>query len=577
MLKMEQEKYFIELTKNLFKSPNVPISMGTVIAILIVYELIVRLSITNFLYLFLIPYLILILLDVIFLHLFKQYFPIVRISLLNEIVFLFTFVAYLILSIFFVKNFVVALLLAVSMSTFLRYLFLKPFLSVGEKKLSFMSMFYVFSLTITYFFSDKSYFYLISFYISSILFIFASRFFLFYLSREFKNEFDLDPVKYVGYFINYISIQRPEEMLSLNNFLSKMYSLMELPLHSLIIKNGSGKIKAMLIFPYVHPGPFGEVGCSDLPRRLYAKLKDLSENVLVFHTSCTHNENCGGDEDMEKIATSIRNNIKDIKYSSKVSEIIRISDHISIRAQVFDNTALVTLIPDKEGFDDITLDLGMKIMRKLRSAKIKNVIVVDAHNSFDKSYKALDNIDQNLLNDLKTKLNDTSFENIKCGIGQTKIDTKSIGPLGIQAVIFQGKKKYGYILIDGNNIEKGLREKIMEKVKNKIDDVEVYSTDNHIVNINPKDLNPVGNGANIDEILSSVDQSIDMALNNMENVYIGFYGTKLLLRIAGKGYIDKMSFYVKRMIKRLRISILIVILTFIFSLFIFIISFIFIG
>jgi hypothetical protein len=38
------------------------------------------------------------------------------------------------------------------MSTFLRYLFLKPFLSVGEKKLSFMSMFYVFSITITYFF-----------------------------------------------------------------------------------------------------------------------------------------------------------------------------------------------------------------------------------------------------------------------------------------------------------------------------------------------------------------------------------------------------------------------------------------
>ncbi|MGC8982075.1 MAG: hypothetical protein ACP5JU_03975 [Minisyncoccia bacterium] len=72
---MEQEKYFMELTKNLIKAPNVPISMGTVIAILIVYELIVRLSITNFLYLFLIPYLILILLDVIFLHLFKQYFP----------------------------------------------------------------------------------------------------------------------------------------------------------------------------------------------------------------------------------------------------------------------------------------------------------------------------------------------------------------------------------------------------------------------------------------------------------------------------------------------------------------------
>ncbi len=518
-----------------------------------------------------------IIIDVIFLRVFNQYFPLIRISLLDEIVFIITFAAYLILSIFFVKNFIVAFFLAFSMSTFLRYLFLKPFLTVSEKKLSLISMFYVFSISVFYIFSDKAYLYLIPFFISAIMFIFASRFFIFYLSREFKNEFDLDPVKYVGYFINYISVQRHEEMLSLNNFLLKMYSVMEIPIHTLSIKNEKGAIKAILVFPYVHPGPFGEIGCSDLPRKLFNRLKGISENILVFHTSSTHNENCGGDEDIEKIANSIINNIKNLKYSSKVSDIVRVSGNISFRTQLIDQVAIVTLIPDRKGFDDIKLELGMKIMRKLRSSKIRDVVVIDAHNNFDESYKALDDIDQNLLNELKSKLNTLKEEPVKCGIGQKKIITKSIGPMGIQALVFEGKKKYGYILIDGNNIKKDLRSKIIEKIGKKFDDVEIYSTDNHIVNINPKDLNPIGNDANLDDILSGVEDAVDMAYKNLENVYMGFYSTKLLLKIAGKGYIDKVSVYVKKMIRRLRISILIVIITFIISLFIFIISFIYIG
>lgn len=573
---MEQGKYFLELRNRLFKSPNSGISLGTVFAIMIVYELIIKYKISAFLSLFVIPYLILLLLDVIFLKIFKQYFPFIRISLLNEIVFIISFVAYLILSIFFLKNTVVALLLAFSMSGFFRYLFLKPFLTINEKKIFFVSLFYTFSIAIPYVYSDKSLYYLIPFFISSVTFVFASRIFISYMSKEFKEEFDLDPVKYVGYFINYVSLQRPEEMFSLNNFLSKMYSVMEIPLQVVSIKDND-KIKGILIFPYVHPGPFGEVGCSDLPRRLLNKLNDISENILVFHTSSTHNENCGGEEDIEKIAKAIRENIGKIKYNDKISEVIRIDNKISIRAQVINDTALVTLIPTKIGFDDVTLELGMKIMRKLKTSKIKNVIIIDAHNHFDESYKALDDIDQELISKLKSKLNNIKFEKMRCGIGSKKFIKKSIGPMGVQVLIFQNEKRIGYILIDGNNVKKGIREEILRRFSDKFDDLEVYSTDNHIVNINPKDLNPIGNEESNEDLYNAIEESINMAMSNLEYATFGFFETKLILKIAGKGYLDKVTFYVRRMVKRLRISILVVILTFIFSLIIFIISFIFIG
>ncbi len=144
--KPEGEKYLFTLTRGLIKAPNIGISLGTVFGIMVIYEVLARMAIPTFLSVFIIPYAILIILDAGILRILKQYFPLVRLSLLNEIIFIITFILYLIISIFFTKNLVVAFLLAFSMSTFFRYFFYKSFLNINEKKLSLLAMFYVFLL-----------------------------------------------------------------------------------------------------------------------------------------------------------------------------------------------------------------------------------------------------------------------------------------------------------------------------------------------------------------------------------------------------------------------------------------------
>ncbi|PMP75003.1 MAG: hypothetical protein C0180_02720, partial [Aciduliprofundum sp.] len=217
---MDREKYFLELRNSLFKSPNVYISLGTVILILSIYEIFIRLPLEKFFLLFVIPYLLIIAMDAMSFRITDQYFPSERLFHLEEIVFIFVFIIYLIFSLLFSENIVVAVLLSISLSSFLRYLFLKPFLNVKEFALAIISMNYAFATTITYVFTGASLLYLIPFYASTVLFYFSSRFFIFYLSREFRKEYNLDPIKYVGYFINYLSTQKTEDMISLNNFLT---------------------------------------------------------------------------------------------------------------------------------------------------------------------------------------------------------------------------------------------------------------------------------------------------------------------------------------------------------------------
>ncbi len=575
-MNMDAEKYFIELRKRAFKSPNSILSIAVVLAILLIYYLLIRPNLYFLLFLLLFPYIALIIIDFLTFRLIKLDFPLRRITLLEEIVFIVSFVAFLIFILIFLTKPAIALLLGFSISPFLRYLFLKPFLKLKEHQVIIVSLNYSFSISIFFIFSHYPLLYLIPFYISSILFALVSRYFLIYLSKEFKEEYGEDPIKYAGVIVNYFANQNFEEAFSINNLLSKMYSIKEIPVMGMVVKNKENKIKGIIVFPYVHPGPFGEVGCSNLPLKLKNKLSDLSENILVFHTTSTHDENCAGEEDIEKIAKSIKNSIHKLKFKNTSSERIRIENDFEFFAQKFGDSLFLSIIPSKNGFDDVSLELGMKIRRRFLNSKTNHVFVVDAHNNFNKDYSALKDIDLNFLNGLKEKLSNVNENITKCGFSNVYYENDSLGPMGIQTFLVDNGKKVAYILFDGNNMEYGLRNKIIEELKKYVDDVELFTTDNHIVNLNPKDLNPVGSKGNIDDFIKKIKEGLDLAQKDLEECSFAGFTTKCFLKVAGKGYVEKVSEIIKRMLKRLRIAVILVILTLIFSFFIFLLTFIFI-
>ena len=58
-----------------------------------------------------------------------------------------------------------------------------------------------------------------------------------------------------------------------------------------------------IVFPYVHPGPFGEIGTSNLPFKIYSRTSDISQETMVFHTSTTNSNNCASDADVDNLAS----------------------------------------------------------------------------------------------------------------------------------------------------------------------------------------------------------------------------------------------------------------------------------
>jgi len=98
-----------------------------------------------------------------------------------------------------------------------------------------------------------------------------------------------------------------------------------------------------------------------------------------------------------------------------------------------------------------------------------------------------------------------------------------IGPLGVRVAVFEvgngdGRTRTAYVLVDGNNMEPGLREELLAAVD--ADTAEVMTTDTHIVNTMEAD-NQVGGAIDTDELVALVEDLVSEAVADCEPVVAG--------------------------------------------------------
>jgi putative membrane protein len=549
------EKYFLNLKNRMFKAPNFAWTSLVIIIVILIFELFARLSLLSIVLLLILPFILVIILDYFFIKLYKFFFPVNRISLLNEITFFICFVIFIILYAI-TRDLGFSILFSFSISPFIRFIFYSPFLDINKIKYNIISYNYVLGLAILYYIHNKDLIYLVPLLLSGMVFIITARLFLRFLISDFVKEYNDNPLNYVGTFVNYMSTQAAEDMKSLSKFMQKMYSIKEIPL-SFIVFKANNKNKAVFLFPYVHPGPFGEVGCSNFQYKLKNMMKDVSDNIFIFHTSTTHDDNCGGDEDIEHMNRVIKENVTKLSFEEKGSGIKVFETDIRYQAQLFGHSLILSLSPAKYGFDDIDFDLGMKIIRKLRRGAVRDIAIVDSHNSFDPHYTPLKDLDNNKILELKKALSTLKADkSIEVGAAQKYENLKSLGPLGISVAVIKAEDELdGYVLYDGNNVIKGLREKLAEKTKDRLNNIVVASTDNHVVNIKADDMNPVGNREELEEIITITDKLIDLAIKDLEPAKTASKTVKLKVHVAGKGYIDNLTEITKKIMKKVKTSI----------------------
>jgi putative membrane protein len=256
-----------------------------------------------------------------------------------------------------------------------------------------------------------------------------------------------------------------------------------------LFTDSTGCCIGRVVAPYIHPGPFRNVGSSGLSLAITEGLGGGCE-TLVAHGVSSHERDLARSADMEKVLSSLRS--ATMSTPSNVCSLMTRGEVSGAKAscQIFGDTALFTLTLSPKSHDDIP-DTVKDRVREAASQFGLNAVVVDAHNCINDD-DILDERDADNLvaasQEALRKAAEASREPFMTGFSRVKPEEwgldEGMGPCGIGAIVVHTREmKYAYLIFDTNNVIQGLREKLLEHVTSLgYADAEILSSDTHLVN-----------------------------------------------------------------------------------------------
>ncbi|MFA5105488.1 MAG: DUF2070 family protein [Candidatus Micrarchaeia archaeon] len=259
--------------------------------------------------------------------------------------------------------------------------------------------------------------------------------------------------------------------------------------------------------PYVHYGPFGNLGGSEFSYRICEELERRTEcKCIAFHGTANHDFDPVSHDELGKIAGVIEKGIAKARHEAARASYAfgRVK---SAHAQCFriNNTGFFGLSRAPLTTEDIDFGVGTTLMT-LAEKHVSNAIMVDQHNSETgdityfgagnpASFEYLDAVEQAAEKAGREKEGAT-----RIGFARAKAQSRSIGSGGIKtAAIEIGGHVHFIVVSDSNGVTPEFREKAIEAItrmcrKEKIGlgSVEVYTTDTHQLNMVRGVLNPLG-------------------------------------------------------------------------------------
>jgi Predicted membrane protein len=432
--------------------------------------------------------------------------------------------------------------ISLSFTSFFRFLVFYVYLSDDDRVNYLSSLAFPLSF-IPFFVFYSDYTVLIEEIVYGLISTYLAYLFIMKSTSVFRKKFNEEPRDLIKFFLYSATTSRYNS--SGDRFFSKLYSEKRtVPVNFVRIQDHNGKDKCTFVFPYIHPGPFGKSGTSNLPQRLQDKMNGMGGDLMVFHTSTTNSNNCSGERDIEIIASAIKEVWEGGSKSSVMSIISsRRSSDIIIDGVKFGNFGFIALNPDGRSFDDIDLAEGQRIMKRIRDQLNLNFDVLDAQNNFVHGGESLSDVSPYM--DSIEAFVAQFGDDYKARVGYARghISSKATGPLGVQACVFDyGTKKMGILLTDSNNITGTLMKRIRAETSSMLDYLAIYTTDNHIVNQRSLDMNPLGEKDSIKVITAEIVDIIKKAAEDCEDVTFIQGGTHVTVSMGSESsYKDLMD------------------------------------
>ncbi len=283
---------------------------------------------------------------------------------------------------------------------------------------------------------------------------------------------------------------------------------------------------ALIISPSVHPGPVGTIGGGDLPTKLAEPLKDLADHILVPHGAATNDNNPSTTEECDKVVRAVRalaTSLQDEDFTDTSSEILSRRDNTSIHLIRFGNRVLIISEPIPYPSDDIALEMFKTFSWATKYHGFEDLMVIDAHNNSIHGGSPVHVGDmisiemESMVNELSQEKVDMDSFSMGFGSAIPKNEIDGIGPKGVEVMVMRshGKTK-AFVLFDGNNMIGEVRKDLTTEAEKLVDLSFIFTADNHVVNATLGGFNPVGADGGSRELIPLVRDSINMALEDLE-------------------------------------------------------------
>jgi len=372
-----------------------------------------------------------------------------------------------------------------------------------------------------------------------VIYALAVWLFLVVIDQPWRSSLGVSALDFLRGFIGHIA----EGTRELEAFFEDIGEEAVVPVTLLSVRRPDGEEKARFVLPMIHPGPMGEIGGGNLPRRVAE-----SADGLAFppHATAGHDFNLVTEREVDKILSTAETAYQHIEYDSHATAGHQVTEgEATLTGQAFGSDALVVNTYAPGCADDVEYAVGLSAMSEARADGLEDVLLVDAHNCNDglegddlghvvpgsqRSFDMLHGAGQ-----LGSLLTDAETGRLRCGVAWDATPwepEEGIGPLGIRVCVFEvNDQRTAYVLIDGNNMEPGLRQRIIDAAEG-VDMMEVMTSDTHIVNTVEAE-NQVGQAIPEKEIVALIGDLVDRAVADLEPVEAGMASEQVTVTVFG--------------------------------------------
>ena len=325
--------------------------------------------------------------------------------------------------------------------------------------------------------------------------------------------------------------------------------------------------RCYFVVPYIHFGPFGNLGGSEFTWQIADALTHEGEHkrdVFVFHGMATHDFNPVSSGEIHNVVGACRRAIRKLrpKHAKMAFSTCRMG---TVRASAFhiDDAAFLSYSRAPRTTEDVSLGLGLALMEKAKKY-VTNACAVDEHNAETGDISSVEvgsPIGFEML-DATGKIFAAEKKQSKylfgCASGNIWLDT--VGKNGVKIALFrQGKMMNAIVLADSNGIVPEFRDDIVELLSDLGTEAgcmcrgEIMTTDTHQINAVRGVLNPLGTEHRGD-VMILIRNLFKQAAGKLEEVKFSSAEERFRIKVFGTGQSAEISSTINAVVAVLRLG-----------------------